>query len=128
MKTLTVLGSTGSIGTNTLDVVRHNPDRYKIYALVAGQNTELLAEQIREFSPVVAVTADRVGVDRLRLKLGEMGIPRASWPELDSGAAARVRVATAPEGDVVMSAIVGVAGCPQLTRPSSWASGWGWPI
>ena len=57
MKTLTVLGSTGSIGTNTLDVVRHNRHLYQVYALVAGQNIELLASQILEFRPNVAVVA-----------------------------------------------------------------------
>ena len=51
MKTLTILGSTGSIGTNTLDVVRRNRHRYQVYALVAGQNVELLAAQILEFRP-----------------------------------------------------------------------------
>lgn len=110
MKTLTVLGSTGSIGTNTLDVVRQNRDRYQIFALVAGWNIDLLAGQIREFHPKVAITATSDGVDRLRVRLRELGVAAGDWPELDSGAAARVRVATAGEADVVISAIVGVAG------------------
>ncbi len=50
-RTLTILGSTGSIGTNTLDVVRQNPDRFQVFALVAGRNIELLARQIEEFRP-----------------------------------------------------------------------------
>ena len=69
MKTLTVLGSTGSIGTNTLDVVRRGalgPDhQYRVYALVAGHNVETLAAQIREFRPKVAVVATSADLDRL---------------------------------------------------------------
>lgn len=112
MKTLTVLGSTGSIGTNTLDVIRRNRDHYRVFALVAGHNTSLLAEQIREFRPQVAVTATAEGVEQLRRKLLKSGIPRADWPELEAGAEARVRAAVAPEVGVVISAIVGVAGLP----------------
>lgn len=110
MKTLTVLGSTGSIGTNTLDVIRRNHDQYRVFALVAGHNTGLLAEQIREFRPQVAVTAKPEGVDRLRRALEELGVPRAGWPELAAGPEARVRAAAEPAVDVVISAIVGVAG------------------
>ena len=58
MKILTVLGSTGSIGTNTLDVVRRNSGEYRIFALAAGRNVELLAAQIVEFRSKVAVVAD----------------------------------------------------------------------
>lgn len=110
MKTLTILGSTGSIGTNTLDVVRQNRQQYRIQALVAGRNTDLLFQQVREFQPEVAVTAEPEGADRLRRLLIENSIPRSAWPELDSGPAARVRAATAEGVDVVISAIVGIAG------------------
>ena len=112
MKTLTVLGSTGSIGTNTLDVIRRNRDHYRVFALVAGHNTGLLAEQIREFRPQVAVTATEQGAEQVRRNLLESGMPRADWPELAAGAEARVRAAVAPEVGVVISAIVGVAGLP----------------
>jgi 1-deoxy-D-xylulose-5-phosphate reductoisomerase len=112
MKTLTVLGSTGSIGTNTLDVIRRNRDQYRVFALVAGHNTGLLAEQIREFRPRVAVTATAEGAEQVRRGLLGSGMPRAEWPELESGAEARIRTAVAPEVDVVISAIVGVAGLP----------------
>lgn len=110
MKTLSVLGSTGSIGTNTLDVVRRNRDRYAVFALAAGHNADLLASQILEFRPSVAVLATSAGVSRLSDRLVELGMPRAEWPELLSGDAARVAIATAPQVDVVISAIVGVAG------------------
>src|SRR5205809_403856 len=65
MKTLTVLGSTGSIGANTLDVVRHNRHRFQVYALAAGQNADLLSSQIREFRPKVAVVATSDALARL---------------------------------------------------------------
>ncbi len=110
MKILTVLGSTGSIGTNTLDVVRRSHGEYRIFALAAGRNMDLLAAQILEFRPRAAVVADSGSLALLAGKLGAHGLPRAEWPELLSGAQARVRIATAPEADTVISAIVGVAG------------------
>ena len=110
MKTLTVLGSTGSIGTNTLDVVRRNRDKYQVHALAAGQNVDLLASQILEFRPHVAVVATSDSLARLSEKLLAEGLPRAEWPELLWGDPARVQVAVAPEVDTVISAIVGVAG------------------
>jgi 1-deoxy-D-xylulose-5-phosphate reductoisomerase len=110
MQTLTVLGSTGSIGTSTLDVVRRNRNAYRIYALVAGTNIDLLLQQITEFGPAVVVVSDSVVRDRLAARLPETGIPAKSWPQLDAGATARVAVSIAPEVDFVMSAIVGVAG------------------
>jgi 1-deoxy-D-xylulose-5-phosphate reductoisomerase len=110
MKTLTVLGSTGSIGTNTLDVVRRNRHQYKVYALAAGQNVDLLAAQIIEFRPSVAVVGTSAALSRLSDRLQSSGIPRVAWPELLSGDAALVAVSTAGEVDTVISAIVGVAG------------------
>ncbi len=110
MKILTVLGSTGSIGTNTLDVVRRNRHLYEVYALVAGTNVDLLAAQILEFQPKVAVVATSDGLTRLSTKLHESGLSRSSWPELLSGDAARVAVSVDEQVDTVISAIVGVAG------------------
>ncbi len=107
---LTLLGSTGSIGLSTLDVVRKNPDKFEIYALVAGRNIEELASQILEFRPVVAVLADESGLGRLKERLLEAGLAKRKWPELATGPAARVAAATAAEAGFVMSAIVGVAG------------------
>jgi 1-deoxy-D-xylulose-5-phosphate reductoisomerase len=104
---LTLLGSTGSIGTNTLDVVRRWPDRFGIHALVAGRNIHLLALQIEEFKPKVAVVADERALDDLRRTLRDRGI-RA--PELASGPKARIAAAIAPETSIVLSAIVGVEG------------------
>jgi 1-deoxy-D-xylulose-5-phosphate reductoisomerase len=110
MKTLTVLGSTGSIGTNTLDLVRRNPDAWQIYALVAGQNVDRLANQIVEFRPKVAVVATSEALTRLSRRLTETGLPKRQWPELSWGNAARVQAAVASEADTVISAIVGIAG------------------
>lgn len=110
MKTLTVLGSTGSIGTSTLDVIRHNRPLYEIYALVAGRNLEALASQIVEFHPKIAVVATSDGLARLSDRLTQAAFPKCEWPELLWGDAARVQAATAPAVDTVISAIVGIAG------------------
>ena len=107
MTLLTLLGSTGSIGTSTLDVVRMWPDRFGVYALVAGRNVELLARQIAEFKPQVAVVADDTALAELRSTLQAQRIP---VPELAAGPRARIDAATAPEAGFVMSAIVGVEG------------------
>jgi 1-deoxy-D-xylulose-5-phosphate reductoisomerase len=104
---LTLLGSTGSIGTSTLDVVKRWPNRFGIYALVAGRNVQLLAQQIREFHPKVAVVADETALGELRTVLRDQGTP---LPELACGASARIAAASASEAGFVMSAIVGVEG------------------
>lgn len=110
MRMLTVLGSTGSIGTNTLDVVRRNLHQYGVFALVAGQNVDTLAAQILEFRPELAVVATSDGLARLSDRLTAAGLARTAWPELLWGDAARVQAVAAPEVDTVISAIVGVAG------------------
>jgi 1-deoxy-D-xylulose-5-phosphate reductoisomerase len=104
---LTLLGSTGSIGSSTLDVVRRWPDRFAIHALVAGNNVERLAQQIAEFRPRVAVVSSERALNELRRRLKDAGTP---MPELAAGPRARVAAATAPEAGFVMSAIVGVEG------------------
>jgi 1-deoxy-D-xylulose-5-phosphate reductoisomerase len=110
LKTLTILGSTGSIGVSTLDVVGRHPERYRVFALVAGENTELLARQIAHFRPQLAVVATEKARANLLNRLEETPLPRSEWPQLDFGAKARVESAIASEVDFVMSAIVGVAG------------------
>jgi 1-deoxy-D-xylulose-5-phosphate reductoisomerase len=91
-------------------VVRRWPERFRVFALVAGQNVELLASQIQEFRPEVAVVASSDAEDRLAATLSATGLPSAEWPQILSGGDARVGVAKAPETDIVLSAIVGVAG------------------
>ena len=106
-RTLTVLGSTGSIGTNTLDVVRQNRDHYRIFALAAGRNIDSLANQINEFRPQVAVIEDAAAIPRLRALLTE-----PAKVELLAGPDALIRISADSEVDTVMSSIVGVAGLP----------------
>jgi 1-deoxy-D-xylulose-5-phosphate reductoisomerase len=110
VKEITILGSTGSIGTSTLDVVRRNRESFGVYALVAGNNVPALIGQIQEFRPTVAVVATEDALARLVEGLQRTGIPKSEWPELGCGTADMVRASVAPEVDVVMSAIVGVAG------------------
>ncbi|MBV9506788.1 MAG: 1-deoxy-D-xylulose-5-phosphate reductoisomerase [Acidobacteriia bacterium] len=110
MKTLTVLGSTGSIGTHSLDVLRRDREGYQVYALAAGRNTDLLATQIAEFRPAVAIVATDEVRSRLCEQLTAINVPKPRWPELHWGNSALVAAARAPQVDVVISAIVGVAG------------------
>ena len=106
MQTLVVLGSTGSIGTQTLDVVARHPQRFRIFALSAHSQVELLAQQCQQFSPRYAVVA-QPQVAALRLALQGLGV---SGTEVLGGPEALCQVAAAPEVDAVMAAIVGVAG------------------
>jgi 1-deoxy-D-xylulose-5-phosphate reductoisomerase len=110
MTALTILGSTGSIGTSTLDVVRRNRHLYEVYALVAGTNIPVLTTQILEFRPKVAVAATSDGLARLSESLQASGLARTEWPELLAGDEARVQVVRPAAVGCVISAIVGVAG------------------
>ena len=110
MRTLTILGSTGSIGTNTLDVVRRSRHLYKVYGLAAGENVDILLDQILEFRPKAVAVATPEALSRLSKKLAESALAAAEWPELSCGDAARVKLTIAPEVDTIISAIVGVAG------------------
>lgn len=105
---LTILGATGSIGTNTLDVVARHPERFRVVALTAHRQIELLAEQCQRFSPAFAVVADDAAANDLRQRLADIG----STTEVLSGAAALETVSALPEVDGVMAAIVGAAGLP----------------
>ena len=106
MKRLTVLGSTGSIGCNTLDVVRHNPEDFTVTALVAGKNVDRMVEQCLEFAPRYAVMDNAKSADAVTLALREHG----SRTEVLSGQQAACDVAALDEVDQVMAAIVGAAG------------------
>jgi 1-deoxy-D-xylulose-5-phosphate reductoisomerase len=110
LKSLTILGSTGSIGVSTLDVVGRHPEQYRIHALVAGHNVDVLTQQILRFRPDRVVTATNEIRESLSKRLTDSGLARRVWPELLYGPKARVEAATGPEVDFVMSAIVGVAG------------------
>ena len=106
MKQLTLLGSTGSIGCSTLDVVRHNPDRFAVTALVAGKNVARMAEQCLEFTPRYAVMDDAASARELKETLAQHG----SRTEVLSGQQAACDMAALDEVDQVMAAIVGAAG------------------
>jgi 1-deoxy-D-xylulose-5-phosphate reductoisomerase len=110
MKLITVLGSTGSIGRNTLDVVRQKRHEVGVYALVAGRNLKELARQIAEFRPALAVVAEEASIGPLIELLGQAGMTSSTRPDLAWGEPSYMAAAIAPEVDFVMSAIVGVAG------------------
>lgn len=103
---LSVLGSTGSIGKSTLDVVARHPGRYRIFALTANLQDELLFEQCRQFAPRYAVLLDEAAAGRLRQCVADAGLST----EVLCGVDALEQVAAAPEVDAVMAAIVGAAG------------------
>ncbi|HBI11260.1 MAG TPA: 1-deoxy-D-xylulose-5-phosphate reductoisomerase [Franconibacter pulveris] len=106
MKHLTILGSTGSIGGSTLDVVRHNPDRFAVTALVAGKNVARMVEDCLEFHPRYAVMDDEASASAVRVALREQG----SRTEVLAGRQAACEMAALDEVDQVMAAIVGAAG------------------
>lgn len=104
MKSIVILGSTGSIGTNTLDIVERFPGEFRVVGLTAGNNDEMLAEQVRRFRPqVVAMSAEAAAV-RLRQRCS--GLPT----DVVSGQEGLAKVASLPDAELVVSAIVGGAG------------------
>ena len=104
MKSISILGSTGSIGVSTLDVVRQHPDRFSVAGLAAGNNIALLEGQIREFRPRVVSVRDAASADALRETLG------GDAPEILHGTEGACAVAAVEEAELVISAIVGAAG------------------
>ena len=106
MQAITILGSTGSIGVSTLDVVARHPDRFEVYALTANTSVDALLAQCRQFKPRVAVVATAEAAQQLQagLRAAELRTEVAYGPE------ALCDVASAAGCDVVMAAIVGAAG------------------
>ena len=104
MKQIAILGSTGSIGTQTLDVVRQHPDAFSIYALTAHRNIDLLIQQALEFNPVVVCIADERLYQPLRDALSDLPI------RVMAGERAIAEMVTMPAIDVVVAAMVGYAG------------------
>src|SRR6266568_956914 len=105
MRSLAILGSTGSIGTQALDVVRRNPDRFRVVGLSAGSSHELLVGQIREFMPPLVAVADETAAAELKAKLsGLRAVQILSGPD-----AART-LARECEADMVLNAMVGAVG------------------
>ncbi len=106
MVSLTVLGSTGSIGRSTLDVVARHASRYRVHALTAHKQDDLLFDQCRQFKPRYAVLLDDEAAQRLRQSISKAGL----HTEVLCGVEALEQVSAAPEVDAVMAAIVGAAG------------------
>ena len=112
IKGVSILGSTGTIGKNTLDVVRRHPDRYRVVALTANQSVDLLHQQCVEFQPNYAVMRDPGKAEELQARLLNV----APAIEVLAGAQGLEAVAGAADTDYVMAAIVGAAGLmPTLT-------------
>ncbi|OWS70570.1 1-deoxy-D-xylulose-5-phosphate reductoisomerase [Polynucleobacter aenigmaticus] len=106
IRQVAILGSTGSIGVNTLDVIRAHPDRFQVVALTAAKQIERLAEQCIEFRPAIAVVADAIGAARLSQLLTDKHIKT----QVLFGPEALVTAVTDSACDTVMAAIVGAAG------------------
>jgi 1-deoxy-D-xylulose-5-phosphate reductoisomerase len=107
MKRIAILGSTGSIGRSTLSIVESYPDRFEVAALAAGSNVEAALEQARRWKPRVVSLASERDAQTVQAKLRSAGLGEI---EVAHGAAGTVRVATHPDVDFVVSAIVGVSG------------------
>src|SRR2546423_3600936 len=107
MKRIAILGSTGSIGRSTLSVVDSFPDRFQVISLAAGRNVDLAFEQAQRWRPRVVSVAAESQAENLKIRLKSAGV---NGIEVVHGAGGTVRVATHPEADFVVSAIVGVAG------------------
>jgi 1-deoxy-D-xylulose-5-phosphate reductoisomerase len=107
MRRIAILGSTGSIGRSTLSVAESYPERFQIVALAAGNNLDTAFEQAKRWQPRVVSIAKAADADTLRSRLKKEGLTEI---EVVDAAAGTVRVATHPEVDFVVSAIVGVAG------------------
>jgi len=106
MRHIAILGSTGSIGVNTLDVIRAHPDRFRVFALTASKQVDILAEQCIEFAPAIAVIGDAQGATKLAALLSAKG----SHTQVMYGPEALVAAVTDLACDTVMAAIVGAAG------------------
>ena len=104
MKKISLLGSTGSIGINTLDVIERYPESFQVCALSAGSNVDLFARQIRKFKPALAALFDSTKIDTLKELVGDLDV------EIVSGQEGTVSAASFSEADLVVSGVVGSAG------------------
>lgn len=105
IKNISILGSTGSIGISTLDLVRRYPEKYKVLGLAAGSNLDILMDQIKEFNPKIVSVKDQNLAEELSKKLNS-----ESSPEILYGEKGATKVATLEDISIVISAIVGAAG------------------
>ncbi|MBL1178862.1 1-deoxy-D-xylulose-5-phosphate reductoisomerase [Pantanalinema sp. GBBB05] len=106
MKAISLLGSTGSIGTQTLDIVTHHPDEFRIVGLASGRNVELLAQQIRQFQPQIVAICDADKLSELKDAIADV----EPQPIVLAGEEGVIEVARYADADVVVTGIVGCAG------------------
>ena len=106
MKAITILGSTGSIGTQTLDIVIHNPDKFRVVGLAAGSNITLLAEQIRTFKPKIVALVNEAKLAELKEAIADC----PNQPQILVGQAGICEVARYGDAESVVTGIVGCAG------------------
>lgn len=106
MKAIALLGSTGSIGTQTLDIVAQYPDRFRIVGLAAGSNVTMLAQQIRQFKPEIAAICDESKLVELKEAIADLD----QQPILLGGEAGAIEVARYGDSEAVVTGIVGCAG------------------
>ena len=106
MQQVTILGSTGSIGISTLDVLQRHPEKYSVYALAANKSVDTIFEQCIQFQPAVAVMLCPDSAEQLEIKLRKAGLATA----VQSGMQALEMISSADETDIVVAAIVGAAG------------------
>ena len=106
MKAITLLGSTGSIGTQTLDIVEHHPDKFRLVGIAAGSNVSLLAEQVLQFKPEIVAICDQSKVDELKAAIASLN----PQPMVVAGEDGVVEVARYGDAEAVVTGIVGCAG------------------
>lgn len=106
MKAISLLGSTGSIGTQTLDIAAQNPDKFRIVGLAAGRNVELLAQQVRQFRPQIVAVCEGEKLAQLKAAIADL----TPQPIVLAGETGIVEVAQFDRADVVVTGIVGCAG------------------
>ena len=106
MKAITLLGSTGSIGTQTLDIVEHNPDKFRIVGLAAGSNVEMLARQVRQFRPEIVAIGNEAKLTELKAAIADLDYR----PIIVAGAQGTIEVASYGDAQSVVTGIVGCAG------------------
>ena len=122
MKTIVILGSTGSIGTNTLDIVDRFPEEFRVAGLTAGSNDEKLEDQIRRFKPRVVALSDVSAAARLRQRCASLPV------EILAGEEGLIQVASVPEAELSSppSSVEPVL-CPRLRRSEAESKS-PWPI
>ena len=104
MKKIAILGSTGSIGTQTLDVISQHPQDLSVAALAAGSNIVLLEQQIRQYHPLIAAVWDAKKAAELKIAVSDLDV------KIVSGMEGMIEAVTLPEADIVVTAVVGMIG------------------